>query len=37
VSDALGVEFQSLPLSPEKVLKVWSEKKQNEPANSQKL
>ena len=37
VSDALGIEFRSLPLSPEKVLKAWSEKKQHEPANSQKV
>lgn len=27
VCDALDLEFQSLPLSPEKVLKAWSEKK----------
>lgn len=36
VSDALGVEFQSLPLTPEKVLRAWSEKRQHEPANSRK-
>ncbi len=37
VSDALGIEFQSLPLSPEKVLKAWKEKNQAKPANSQKV
>ncbi|MBC8343187.1 MAG: xanthine dehydrogenase family protein molybdopterin-binding subunit [Bacteroidetes bacterium] len=37
VSNALGIEFLTLPLSPEKVLKAWSEKKQNELANSQSI
>ncbi|MFH1297928.1 MAG: xanthine dehydrogenase family protein molybdopterin-binding subunit [Bacteroidota bacterium] len=37
VSGALGVEFQSLPLTPEKVLRAWSEKRQHEPANSLKV
>ncbi|TSA24436.1 MAG: xanthine dehydrogenase family protein molybdopterin-binding subunit [Bacteroidetes bacterium] len=37
VSDALGVEFQSLPLTPENVLRAWSEKRQHEPANSRKV